>query len=194
MTKIVMLGGNGYIGRAVTAHWLEKEPSAEFLVLSRSGKNQLTSPQIDNRAVDVTDATAVEAVLPERFDYIIDFVGAPEKDPAAFDRLNKQPATVMKAAAEKHGARAMGFVQGQLGDKAFVQGKAAIAADLASSSVPLAVTNPTLVIGNGRQDSLTKLAPLLKFLGFFSAKFKPVDVNAVATELISKLEAAANEN
>lgn len=38
MTTIVLLGGNGYIGRNVTKNWLKKDLSAEFYVLSRSGK------------------------------------------------------------------------------------------------------------------------------------------------------------
>lgn len=38
MTTIVLLGGNGYIGRNVTKNWLKKDSSAEFYVLSRSGK------------------------------------------------------------------------------------------------------------------------------------------------------------
>lgn len=193
MTKVVMLGGNGYIGRTVASHWLQRDPEVELIVLSRSGRNQLTSSRIHNQVVDVTDQAAVLAATPADVDYLIDFVGAPEKDPVAFEKLNQQPARVMRAVAEARGAKAMGFVQGQLGDKAFVTGKAQIAADLAQSPVPLAVVNPTLVIGNGRSDQLTKLVPLLKFLGLFSRRFKPVDVNQVAEELIGKL-VAAGEN
>ncbi|WP_369396219.1 hypothetical protein [Paucilactobacillus hokkaidonensis] len=44
-----------------------------------------------------------------------------------------------------------------------------------------------MIYGNGRKDSMTKMVPLLKFLGLFSKKFKPVDVNLVADELINKL-------
>lgn len=66
MTTIVLLGGNGYIGRNVTKNWLKKDLSAEFYVLSRSGKNELKDSRIKNIAVDVTSVGAVEAVLPEK--------------------------------------------------------------------------------------------------------------------------------
>ena len=59
MTTIVLLGGNGYIGRNVTKNWLKKDLSAEFYVLSRSGKNELKDSRIKNIAVDVTSVGAV---------------------------------------------------------------------------------------------------------------------------------------
>lgn len=101
MTTIVLLGGNGYIGRNVTKNWLKKDLSAEFYVLSRSGKNELKDSRIKNIAVDVTSVGAVEAVLPEKIDYIIDFIGRPEKDVDLFKKVNNLPAQVMLRVAEK---------------------------------------------------------------------------------------------
>lgn len=39
MTKAVLFGGNGYIGRATTEAWIKADPEAEFYVISRFGKN-----------------------------------------------------------------------------------------------------------------------------------------------------------
>ena len=61
MTNIVMLGGNGYIGRNVTEQWLQHDPQAQFYVLSHSGTNALQNPRVNNIAVDVTDADADES-------------------------------------------------------------------------------------------------------------------------------------
>lgn len=100
----------------------KKDSSAEFYVLSRSGKNELKDSRIKNIAVDVTSVGAVEAVLPEKIDYIIDFIGRPEKDVDLFKKVNNLPAQVMLRVAEKHRVKAMGFIGGVLGPKSFVSG------------------------------------------------------------------------
>ena len=190
MSTIVMLGGNGYLGRNVTEIWMRKDPNANFVVVSRSGQNKLVSDRIKNVKADCSDYDSVMKVMPEKVDYIVDFVGRPEKNPEMFKKLNDDPADVMKRIAEEKGAKAMGMIGGVLGDKAFVQGKKKIIKKLQTSSVPVAYVEPTLVIGNGRKDSMTKMVPLLKFFGIFSKKFRPVDVNDVADELIRKIENA----
>ncbi|EAU01213.1 MULTISPECIES: NAD-dependent epimerase/dehydratase family protein [Campylobacter] len=187
MKNIVMLGGNGYIGRNVTSLWLQRDLEAKFYVLSRSGKNKLENERITNIAVDVTDANAVLAVLPEMVDCIIDFVGHPAKDAAEFIRANDLPAKAMLEMARAKKVRAMGFIGGALGPKSFTEGKVRLAKMLSDSGIPTAVVSPTLAYGNGRNDAMSKLVPLLKFLGLFSSKFKPVLVDDVSKELVDKL-------
>lgn len=46
---------------------------------------------------------------------------------------------------------------------------------------------PTVVYGGGRSDILAKMVPMFKVLGVFSKKLKPVRVEDVANELITKL-------
>lgn len=187
MTTIVLLGGNGYIGRNVIKNWLVKDPSAEFYVLSRSGKNKLKNARIKNIAVDVTSVGAVEAVLPERIDYIIDLIGRPEKDVDLFKKVNDLPAQVMLKVAEKHRVKAMGFIGGVLGPKSFVNGKKLIIASLEKSDIPLAVVEPTIVYGNGRADTLAKMVPILQVIGIFAKSLKPAHVDDVANALITQL-------
>ncbi len=187
MSTVVMLGGNGYIGRNVTEKWLEADPEAVFIVVSRSGKNQLVNERITNVSADSASYESVSAVIPEHIDYIVDFVGRPEKDPDEFKRINDAPADVMLQIAKEKKVKAMGLIGGILGPKSFVQGKKRIAEKLASSGIRTEVVNPTVVYGNGRDDSMTKMVPLLKFFGIFSKTMKPVHVNDVASEMVKKM-------
>lgn len=55
MTKAVLLGCNGYIGRATTEAWMKADPETEFSVISRLGRNKLTDKRIHSLRVDVSD-------------------------------------------------------------------------------------------------------------------------------------------
>ena len=187
MTNVVLLGGNGYLGRNVTQKWLNEDSKAEFYVVSRSGKNQLTDSRIHNLKADVSSYEDVEKVLPEKIDYIVDFIGAPEKDPEKFKQINDIPVDVMLNIAQKYNVKKMGFIGGRLGPKNFIDGKKKIADKLKSSGIPTEVVSPTLVYGNGRKDSMTRWVPMLKFFGIFVKNLKPVDVNEVATEMVEKM-------
>lgn len=187
MTTIILFGGNGYIGRELTQQWLARDSAAQFYILSRSGQNTLQAARVHNIAVPVDDFAAVNQVIPAQIDYIVDLVGRPVKDPAQLSAINQQPATVMQQVAETHQAKAMGMIGGRLGPKAFVTMKSTIIQQLQSSSVRLAVVEPTLVYGGDRQDSLAKLIPLFKLLGHFNAKLKPITVTEVAQNLLTQL-------
>lgn len=79
MTNVVLLGGNGYLGRNLTKHWLKADPDATFYVVSRSGKNKLTDPRIINVSADVTDSKQVAKYLLAKLDYIVDLVRRQKK-------------------------------------------------------------------------------------------------------------------
>ena len=187
MYTVVMLGGNGYLGRNVTEKWMARDPEARFVVVSRSGRNALQDKRISNVKADCSSLESVRGVLPERVDYIVDFVGRPEKDPEAFRKVNDMPADVMLQIAKEKDVKAMGMIGGVLGDKSFVEGKRRIIEKLKASGIRTEYVNPTLVYGNGRKDSMTRMVPLLKFLGLFSKRMRPVDVNDVADELVGKM-------
>lgn len=183
----VILGGNGYIGRNLTEYWMNKDKEMNFIILSRSGKNQLKSERIKNIAVDVTDYNSVIKVLPDNIDYIVDLVGGLDDNKDTLKRINTGPAEVMRRVAEEKNVKAMAYVGGVLGSKDFTNVKKDVINMLKQSNVNLVTVEPTLVYGNGRSDSLTKMVPLLKFLGIFSKKMKPVHVNEVTEEIYNKI-------
>ncbi|MGX7112662.1 NAD-dependent epimerase/dehydratase family protein [Gemella cuniculi] len=187
MTNVVLLGGNGYIGRNVTESWMKKDSSAVFYVVSRSGKNDLNDDRIKNIAADVTNYEEVASKLPEKIDYIVDFVGRPESDDEAFKQVNDKPAEVMLQIAKANQVKAMGFIGDLLGPKKFLEGKKRIAEKLRVSGIRTEIVEPTVVYGNGRSDALAKMIPIFKCLGIFIKNMKPVQVSDVADELVSKM-------
>lgn len=190
MSNVVMLGGNGYIGRNTTKAWMAKDPEAVFYVVSRSGKNQLKDERIINIQADVTSSDDIRSKLPEKVDYIVNFIGCaavPEGSDKTLKELNMEPAKVMRELAEFYHVKAMGAIGGKLGSKDFTSSKKAMLDYLKQSSIPAEAVEPTLVIGAGRKDSLTKMVPLLRFFGIFNRNFRPVQVEDVADELTDKM-------
>lgn len=187
MKNIILLGGNGYIGRHVTKQWMARDKQAIFYVISRSGENKLESPQIKNLKADVTDIDSVKAVLPKKIDCIIDFVGRPEKDLDMLNKINKRPAEVMLEIAKEYNVEKLGFIGGVLGPKSFVNIKAEILKMLKSSGKKIAYVEPTLVYGDDRKDAMSKMVPLLKCFGLFSKNLRPVHIDDVAKELVDKI-------
>lgn len=190
MSIAVMFGGNGYIGRNTTKVWMKRDPEAVFYVVSRSGKNQLQDKRIINIKADVTSAEDVRAKLPEHVDYFVNFVGCaavPKGSTKTLEELNLEPAKVCRELAESYHAKAMGAIGGKLGSRAFTASKKAMLDYLRESSIPTEAVEPTLVIGDGRKDSLTRMVPLLKFLGSFNRNFRPVQVEEGAEELTAKM-------
>lgn len=121
MKNIVLLGGNVFIEREFTDRWLLDDKDVTFYVLSRSGKNKINYPNIKNIPVDVTNYEKVKEVLPEKIDYIIDFVGRPEKDMEKLIEVNEKPAEVMSKIAKEYNVKAMGFIGGKLGPKSLLR-------------------------------------------------------------------------
>lgn len=181
-SNVVILGGTGYIGRAVTQEWLKRDGGARIYTVSRKGTNELKDSRISNFKADCTNTAAVLKVLPEHVDVIVDLVGG-MGDPSE----NIKPAEVTAAVAKQLAIPRIGYVGGSLGSKECVASKVEAARLLEATGKKVVVVNPTLVYGNDRNDALAKMVPLLKFLGLFSKKLRPVTVDEVAKELVDGL-------
>lgn len=185
--NVVILGGNGYIGNSIIEKWLEREEHTEFFSISRSGKGRMSKPNVHYLKADVTDLEQVQSVLPECVDYIVDCVGVYTKDKEQLEKYNLLPAKVMLEIADQKSVKGLGYIGGVMGPKEFTDSKSYVVQMLCSSKHKISYVEPTLVYGNGRNDTLSKMVPLLKFAGIFSKKMKPVKVDDLADELISKL-------
>lgn len=190
MTNVLMLGGNGYLGRNVTKVWMQKDPNAVFYVVSRSGKNQLKDERIINIQDNVTSAQELSAKIPVKIDYIVDFIGfasKPKGSQQTFMELNMNPAKVMVELAKEYQVKAQGYISGSLGSKEFKTTKEKVVKMLTESGVPTKIIAPTLVYGDNRHDQFTKLVPFLKFAGIFAPKLKPVKVEDAANQLVAQM-------
>lgn len=185
--NIVLMGGNGYIGREVTRQWLARDPQAQFYVVSKSGTNQLVDARVHNLKANCYDADAVAAALPQQVDAIANFVGGMGGRDA-----NVPPAQAMLKIATDRNIPVMGYIGGKLGSKDFTSSKAEACELLRKSGRRVAIVEPTLVYGAGRDDSMTKMVPLLKFFGIFSKNLRPVKVEDVATQLIDGMMGASD--
>lgn len=188
-TNIVLLGGSGYIGRQLVQAWRQRNTDTEFWILSRSGDSGLELAGVHGLAVDLTQSQLGNIALPARVDYIVDLVGGPLTDSQEMATFNRVPAQLMMQLAEKYQPRAMGFIGGKLGPKPFVQLKRQIIKELQMASTPLAVVEPTLVYGAGRQDQMTRYVPLLRVIGAVVPQVRPVKVDRVVASLLTELMA-----
>ncbi|MBD5429225.1 NAD-dependent epimerase/dehydratase family protein [Lactobacillus sp.] len=190
MTNIVLLGGNGYIGSNVVKYWRQKDTTAQFYIVSRSGKSEISGENIHNIRADATNFEQTDEKLPKDITYIADLIGGSEKHPDQFKKLNELPAETMLKIAKKHHVKAMGFLGASLGDKKLINSKQNIIKRLTSSDIPLAVVSPTLVFSNGHKD---KIAAALDVVGIFLKKYKPVTVTEVAGDFVNKIVKAGHK-
>ncbi len=167
---------------------MEKDKDMIFYIISRKGNSEIKDDRIINLEADASDYESIVKVLPEKIDYIVNLVGGLEKDREIFNRKNRKPAEVMLKIAEEKNVKAMGFIGGKLEPKEFVEVKRELIEKLSGSRIRLGYVEPTIVYGNGRNDTLAKFIPVFKFLGLFNKNMKPVQVDDVVKELISKLE------
>lgn len=186
-TNIILLGGNGYIGRQLVRAWRQRDDDTAFWLLSRSGKTNLDLLRVHGIAVDLMKKELPSAGLPDKIDYIVDLVGGPAADDQQLERFNRNPAELMAQLAAATYPKAMGFIGGKLGPKSFVTLKSQLIQELQTTPTPLAVVEPTLVYGAGRKDSMTRYVPLLRVVGAVVPKLKPVRVETVVQSLLNEL-------
>ena len=71
METVVLVGGNGYIGREITRQWLKRNSAVQIYVTSRSERQEIKDSRVHHIQIDVNDAAAFEKSLPEKVDYIV---------------------------------------------------------------------------------------------------------------------------
>lgn len=188
MTKVVLLGGSGYIGQHIIKEWQKREKDAEFYIVSRSGKGAVQGIHIHYIQADIRNAQQVKTLLPEKVDYIVNCIGfafVEKNSSQTLEEKNWEAANLAIELAKTYQVKAQGFIGGSLGSKAFLAVKRAIATSMKATGIKTVVVSPTVVYGGGRNDALAKLIPIFKFFGLFIKNMKPILVTEVADELVS---------
>lgn len=185
--NIVLLGGNGYIATAIIQEWEKEDPNAVFYALCRAGKGPLKGANIHYIACNADNLQEVEKCIPADADYMVDCIGVYTSDESRLQQFNVLPAKIMLEAARTHHTRALGYIGGSMGSKAFKESKQQAEKLLQAGPLPVVIESPTLVYGNGRHDAMSRMVPLLKFAGFFNPKLKPVLVTDLARQMVSQL-------
>ncbi|ULQ60971.1 NAD(P)H-binding protein [Brucepastera parasyntrophica] len=174
MTTIVLVGGNGYIGREVTRQWLKRDTDAQLYVTSRSVRQEIKDSRVHHIQADVNDDAAFEKALPGKVDYIVNFtVGS-------MDALK-----TIRDFAEKHGAKAIGninFNAAVPGLEDFAEMKGNELEFLREGKVRVANYDLTIAYGADRNDDLLKTIQS----GALD-ELPPVHVEVVARLLIDRL-------
>lgn len=177
MSTIVLVGGNGYIGREITRQWLAQDPEAQFYVTSRSNRQEIIDSRVHHIQVDVNNAAAFESALPEKVDYIVNLTYG------SMDALK-----AIRDFAEKHGVQAIGNISCNAANAAvpgfgdFVKMKDNELQFLKEGKVRVADYDLTIAYGADRNDDLLKMVQS----GAMDA-LPPVHVEVVAHLLIDRL-------
>lgn len=187
--NVVLLGGNGYLGREFCTQWLQRDSSEDlrFFNISKSGKNPILDSRVENITLDICDYEGLRQALPATIECVINFIGAPAQSKEELERINKIPVEIMLQIASEYKVKHLGFVGGILGPKDFVAIKRELLTLLKQSTKSLAYIEPTLLYGAGRNDTFSKFVPLLKILGIFSSNFKPMRVETAASDLLEQV-------
>lgn len=174
METIVLVGGNGYIGREITRQWLKRDSEGQIYVTSRSERQEIKDSRVHHIQVDVNDAQAFEKALPERVDYIVNLTYG------SMDAIK-----TIRDFAEKHGCQAIGNIGCNAvapGFEDFVKMKESELQFLREGKVPVANYDVTVAYGADRDDDLVKAVQS----GVFD-EMPPVHVEVAARLLIDRL-------
>ena len=174
MKNVVLVGGNGYIGREITRQWLKRDAEVQIYVTSRSERQEIKDSRVYHVQVDVNNALAFEKALPEKVDYIVNLTYG-----------NMDALKTIRDFAEKHGCQAIGNIgctAKVLGFEDFVKMKENELQFLREGKVRVANYDVTIAYGADRNDDLLKAVQS----GAFD-ELPPVHVEAAARLLIDRL-------
>lgn len=174
METIVLVGGNGFIGREITRQWLKRDSEVQIYVTSRSERQEIEDSRVHHIQVDVNAAQAFEKALPEKVDYIVNLTYG------SMDAIKN-----IRDFAEKHGCRAIGNIgcnATSSGFEDFVKMKENERRYLQKGKVRVANYDVTIAYGADRNDDLAKAVQS----GIFD-ELPPVHVEVVARLLIDRL-------
>ncbi len=200
MKKILLLGGTGFIGRAVCEQ-LERLQWRATLPTRRLSNAQsvLMLPMITPLAADVHDEATLEALLPGH-DAVVNLIGVLHGDEAAFERAHVELPAKLARACTAAGVRRLVHLSAlgaaidgpSMYQRSKARGEAVLqAAAQSPRGLGLTLLRPSVVFG--REDKflntfaeLQRWAPIVP-LACADAKFQPVWVQDLASAIVHVL-------
>ena len=203
MNRIVVLGGTGFVGRAVCEQLQSALKAggplaaARIVVPSRRrerGKHLFPLPQVDVVAADVHQEADLTAVL-RGADVVINLIAILHGTPQAFEQVHVMLPQRVAAACRAAGVQRLVHVsalgvpeQAAQAPSNYLRSKALGEAALKASGVPLVILRPSVIFGEHDRflnlfAQLLRLAPVMPLAGAH-ARFQPVWVEDVARAVV----------
>ncbi len=203
MSRILVLGGTGFVGRVVCEHLAERSASGQITVPTRRAAhaNAVRSlPTVQVVQADVHDDDAL-ARLVAGHDAVINLVAILHGSVAAFDHVHVQLPRRLAQACQQAGVQRLLHVSalGVAKDVAsapsnYLRSKTAGEHVLEQAGPQLTMFRPSVIFG--AEDSflnlfaqIQRLAPVLPLAGS-DARFQPVWVHDVALAIVTALDRA----
>jgi uncharacterized protein YbjT (DUF2867 family) len=193
---IVVLGGSGFVGRALVMRWLAQGDRVR--VLSRRADTRKRLPaEADHRVGDVYDAAFLQNAF-EGADAVVNLIGILNErgdDGAGFRKVFVVLAQAMLGAMQASGVRRllqMSALHAGDGDSHYLKARGEAEALVRASGSDWTLLRPSVIAGPG--DGLfCRFAQLLRFapglpLGGADARFQPVWVGDVADAFLRALD------
>ena len=200
MKRLLVLGGTGFVGRALCEQLAQRHPDTEVLVPTRHAgqrRNLLALPDVELAQADVHDEATLARLL-QGCDAAVNLVGVLHGDEARFRRVHAELPRKLVHACRVAGVRRIVHISA-LGaapeaPSRYLRSKAAGEAALLTSGLDVTILRPSVMFGE--EDHFLNLfarlqawAPVLPLAGAH-ARFQPVWVHDVARALLTCLEEA----
>ena len=192
--RVVVLGGSGFVGRALCRRLAAHAPQLRVVVPTRRPDHAAalrTLPTVEIERADVHDAAALGRMF-QGADAVVQLVAILHGTEAAFEQVHVALPRLVAAVARQAGVRRLVHVSA-LGVAAdapsmYLRSKARGEAVLAAAGVPTVVLRPSVVFGAEDRflnlfAALQALSPLMP-LGGSAARFQPVWVEDLAEALL----------
>ncbi len=194
---MLVLGGTGFVGRAVCEVLARQQPGLRVRVATRRpahGDTVRALPNVDLVTADVHDDAALASLL-DGCDAVVNLIAILHGSPAAFQQVHVELPRRLAAACERTGLRRLVHITALgAGDHApshYLRSKTAGAAVLAAADLDLTLLRPSVIFGAHDRflnlfAELQAFAPVMPLAGS-TARFQPVWVGDVAQAVVRAL-------